>query len=123
MGQSTRPIALIADPDTEQREFVGPLLEETGFEVIEVMAAEQALDILRTRAHAIVLIVAGMDQPSFLDGKRLALCAQRWPWIRVVVTSDDSIDRLPPPAVAMPKPWLPLHMLIEAEKALAAGAR
>jgi CheY-like chemotaxis protein len=123
MGQAIRPIALIVDDDTRQRELIGTLLQETGLEVVEVASSAEAVNMLRVGAHEIVLIVAAMHQPSFMNGARLAIYAQQWPWIKVVVTSDDkqSADQLPLPAVVMHKPWLPLNMLIQAEKAITAA--
>jgi len=125
MGQAIRPIALIVDDDTQQRELIGTLLQETGLGVVEVASSEEAVNMLRVGAHEIVLIVAAMQQPSFMNGARLAIYAQQWPWIRVVVTSDDqqSADQLPHPAVVMHKPWLPLNMLIQAEKAIPIASR
>jgi CheY-like chemotaxis protein len=124
MGQAIRPTALIVDDDARQRELIGTLLEETGLEVVEVASSDEAVNMLRVSAHEIVLIVAAMELPSFMNGARLAIYAQQWPWIRVVVTSDDrqSADQLPHPAVFMHKPWLPLNMLIQAEKAISAAS-
>jgi CheY-like chemotaxis protein len=123
MGQAARPTALIVDNDAQQRELIGTLLEETGLDVIEVASSEEAVNVLRVSAHKIVLIVAAMNLPSFMDGARLAIYAQHWPWIKVIVTSYDrqSEEQLPRPAVVMPKPWLPLNMLIHAEQAIAAA--
>jgi CheY-like chemotaxis protein len=123
MGQAIRPAALIVDDDAQQNELVGTLLKETGLEVIQVVSSEEAVNILRVSAHRIVFLVAAMDLPSFMDGARLAEHAQQWPWIRVVVISDDQpAAQLPHPAVVMRKPWLPLNMLIQAEKAIAAAS-
>lgn len=123
MRQAIRPSALIVDDDARQRELIGALLEEIGLEVIEVGSSEEAVNILRVGAQKIVLIVAAKNLPSFMDGPRLATYAQQWPWIRVVVTSYDqqSEEPLPHPAVAMHEPWLPLNMLIQAEKAITAA--
>jgi CheY-like chemotaxis protein len=123
MGRAIRPTALIVDNDAQQRELIGTLLEETGLEVIDVASSEEAVNVLRVSAHKIVLIVTAMNLPSFMDGARLAIYAQQWPWIKVIVTSYDrqSAEQLPRPAVVMPKPLLPLNMLIHAEKAIAAA--
>jgi CheY-like chemotaxis protein len=123
MGQAIRRIALIVDDDTQQRESIRTLLEETGLEVVEAASSEEGVNTLRVGADEIVLIVAAMHLPSFMNGARLAIYAQQWPWIRVIVTSDDHqpADQLPYPAVIMQKPWLPLNMLIQAEKAIAAA--
>jgi CheY-like chemotaxis protein len=122
MKQAIRSVALIVDDDEQQRASTRILLAETGLEVIEVSSAEEAIKMLRVGAHAIVLIVTAMQLPSFMSGARLAAYAAQWPWIRVVITSDDlqySDDELPYPAVAMPKSWRPLDMLVQAEKAIA----
>ena len=123
MGQAMRPIALIVD-GTYGRELAGTILEEAGLEVVEVESSEDAVNMLRVGAHEIVMIVVAMELPRFMNGARLATYAQQWPWIRVVVTSDDpqSAD-LPPPAVLMHNPWLPFDMLIQAEKAIAAASQ
>lgn len=123
MRKVIRPSALIVNDDAKQRELIGTLLEETGLEVIEVASSEEAVNRLRVGAQKIVLIVVAKSLPSFMDGPRLARHAQQWPWIRVVVTSYDqqSEEPLPHPAVAMHEPWLPLNMLIQAEKALTAS--
>ena len=121
MRQGIRPTALIVDDDAHQRESIGILMEETGLDVILVGSSEEAVNILRGGARRIVLIVSAMNLPSFMDGARLAIYAQQWPWIRVVVTShhEDAAEELPHPAVIMHKPWLPLNMLVQAEKAMA----
>jgi CheY-like chemotaxis protein len=123
MRQVVRPSALIVDNNAQQRALIGTLLEEIGLEVIEVASSEEAVNALRSSAQKIVLIVAAKDLPSFMDGPRLASYAQQWPWIRVVVTSYDqqAEEPLPHPAVAMHEPWLPLNMLIQAEKAITAA--
>jgi CheY-like chemotaxis protein len=118
-----RPTALVVDADAQQRELIGILLAESGLDVIGVASSEEAINVLRDGARRIVLMVTAMNLPSFMDGPRLAIYAQQWPWIRVVVTSQDdgAAEALPHPAVIMHKPWLPLNMLIQAEKAVATG--
>jgi CheY-like chemotaxis protein len=120
MGQAIRSIALIVDDDEQQRVSIRILLAHTGLEVVEVSSAEEAIKMLRVGAHSIILIVTAMQLPSFMDGARLAAYATQWPWIRVVVISDDlhSDEKLLYPAVAMPRSWCPLEMLVEAGKAI-----
>jgi CheY-like chemotaxis protein len=122
MARAIRPAALIVDDDTQQNELIGTLLRETGLEVIQAVSSEEAVNILRVSARKIVFLVAAMELPSFMDGARLAVYAQQWPWIRIVVISyEQPAEQLPHPAVAMRQPWLPLNMLIQAEKAIAAA--
>jgi CheY-like chemotaxis protein len=123
MARAIRPTALIVDDDAQQRELIAILFEEIGLDVIPAASSEEAVNALRISAGQIVLIVTAMNLPSFMDGARLATYAQQWPWIQVVVTSrnQDGAEELPHPAVAMPQPWLPLNMLIQAEKAMSAA--
>jgi len=49
----------------------------------------------------------------------------KWPWIRTVLTSDappaDDLDKALRPVRFMPKPWLALDVLLEAETAAQAS--
>lgn len=126
MAQAIRPnIALIVDDDVDQRGLIGVLLEETGFEVVEVATSAEAVNILRSIAHKVILIVAAMQLLRFADGARLAAYAQQWPWIRVLITSDEQQcpDQFSYATAFMSKPWQPLDMLIQAEKIVVSARR
>jgi hypothetical protein len=61
-----------------------------------------------------------------MSGVNLARTASlKWPWIRTVLTSDapleDDVDKALRRVRLMPKPWLALDVLIEAEKAAASS--
>jgi len=125
MAQAIRPnIALIVDDDENQRGLIGVLLEETGFEVVEVDSSAEAVNILRNSAHKVILIVAAMQLLRFA-GARLAAYAQQWPWIRVLITSDEQQcpDQFSYATAFMSKPWQPLDMLIQAEKVVVSARR
>jgi CheY-like chemotaxis protein len=126
MAQAIRPnIALIVDDDENQRGLIGVLLEETGFDVVEVDSSAEAVNILRNSAHKVILIVAAMQLLRFADGAHLAAYAQQWPWIRILITSDERQcpDQFSYATAFMSKPWQPLDMLIQAEKVVVSARR
>ncbi len=61
-------------------------LEDAGFEVIEADCAENALEILKTRADVGVLFT-DVNMPGALDGLDVArLVHERWPAIQLVLS-------------------------------------
>jgi CheY-like chemotaxis protein len=85
------------------------LLEEAGYRVTEAGDAGEALRILETDPHAVTILVTDVDMPGPMDGMELArLVDQRWPWIRLVVTSGAksmSNSEVPDDGRFLPKPW------------------
>jgi len=71
----------------------------------------------------ITLIFADVRLPGLLDGVDLAQRAKvMWPHITMVVTTGypgARLDALPENVVYMPKPWLALDVLKQAERASA----
>ena len=62
-------------------------LEEAGFEVEEAANAEQAIGILERRMD-IRLVFTDVDMPGSMDGLKLAAYVRdRWPPIKIIVTS------------------------------------
>jgi DNA-binding response OmpR family regulator len=120
MGQADKPphVALIVEDDAEVRSFAVALIEETGFDVVEAESAQEALGFLRKRGRQVALLFAGLPAA---DGVGLARAVKHnWPWIRLVVTSDNEHrPDLPRGTTFMQKPWRPLDVLIEAERAVA----
>ena len=81
------PLVLVVEDEPLVRELAGIAISEAGFEVLEASNAEQALNILGSRSDVGVLCT-DVDMPGALDGLELAaLVHQRWPAIRLVVTS------------------------------------
>jgi CheY-like chemotaxis protein len=71
-------------------------LEDAGFEVVEAATADEALQILHSRNDVGVLFT-DVSMPGDLNGLDLAeLVHQRWPAIRIVVTSAMALDRKVP---------------------------
>jgi DNA-binding NtrC family response regulator len=120
MGQSKpfKPIALVVEDDVLQRELVVVLLEESEIGVIECQSAEEALCALEKMGGCVSMIFTDVNLAGKIDGVELAhFVAQNYPDLRVIVTSGLALTKsLPEGATFMPKPWLPLDVLREAER-------
>jgi len=76
----------------------------------------------------IALIFADIRLSGVMDGIDLAReVKMRWPHLVMLLTSgnaDERPERLPPGVDYMPKPWLPLNVLVAAQRAISsAGGR
>jgi CheY-like chemotaxis protein len=116
-------VALVVENDKELRALAVALLEETDLRVMEASSGEQALHYLHDHAGEVTLIFSEVKLPRRMDGVDLArLVRLRWPWIRTILTSDappaDDLDKALRHVRFMQKPWLPLAVLMEAEKAV-----
>src|SRR4051812_21243417 len=82
-----QPLVLIVEDEPLVRELAGIAIADAGFEVVEASDAQQALEILNARGDVGVLCT-DVDMPGALNGLQLAsLVHERWPAIRLVVTS------------------------------------
>src|SRR4051795_815077 len=113
------PIALIVEDDPHLRELAAALLEETDLRVIACEDAEQAFGILCREGDDVAMIFIDIRLPGLLDGMDLARRVRAlWPEAAVVVTSGFSPEgEMPDNVVYMPKPWLALNVLMQAERA------
>jgi CheY-like chemotaxis protein len=128
MGQGSEctRVALIIEDDRELRALAVALLEETDLRVVEASSAEEALQYLRYNAGDVALLFADVRLPCLMSGADLARNVRlKWPWIRTVLTSgaplEEDLDEALRHVRFMPKPWLALDVLIEAEKAAQAN--
>ncbi len=121
MGQATpfRPMALVVEDDTNQRDVIAILLEECEMGVIQCESAEAALAVLDRVGPLLTMLFTDVSLAGKIDGIELARFARaNYPDIHVVVASGYALNRdLPDRALFMPKPWLPLDLLREAERA------
>ena len=122
MGQASpfKPIALIVEDDELQRQLVATLLEESDMGVIECESAEAALRVLDRMGGCLSMMFTDVNLAGTVDGIELAHFARkRFPNLHVIVTSGATQDKaLPDGALFMPKPWRPLDVLREAERAM-----
>lgn len=123
----TAPIVLVVEDDPSLRALASALLEETDLQVMECEDAEQAFAALCKHGDDIALIFADVRLPGLLDGVDLAQRVKLlWPKIRMVVTTGypgERLNALPDNVVFMPKPWLALDVLMQAEHATQSRAR
>lgn len=123
MGQALphRGTALVVEDDRDLRDLAATVLEETDLRVVEAESGEEALEYLRSHADQVAFVFTDVRLPRIVDGVDLArMVALKWPWIEMVVTSGSAgerVDRLPPSATFMPKPWRALDVLVAAEQA------
>ena len=115
------PIALIVEDDPDLRVLAAALLEESDLRVVECEDAEQAFAALCRQAEDIALIFADIRLPGLLDGVDLAQrVSVLWPHVTMIVTSGypgERVKALPEHIVYLPKPWLALDVLMQAEQA------
>jgi CheY-like chemotaxis protein len=122
MGQANpfKPMALVVEDDVLEREMVAALLEESEMGVIQCESAEEALHVLEKIDGHVSMIVTDVSLTGKIDGVELAHFARRcYPNIHVIVTSGRALKKsLPEGVIFMPKPWLALDVLPEAERSL-----
>ena len=116
-----RSIALVVEPDQEQRALVATLLEESDLQVIECDSAEAALAVVDLKGDRMAMVVTDVALAGRIDGVTLAqnLEAQH-PEMPVIVMSalpSDRVNDLPDNVHQLACPWRPLDMLIVAERA------
>jgi len=126
--QSKRRIALIVEDDAELRLLTKLVLEESELDIIECDSAEAALATMLLRGPDVAMIFADIRLSGVMDGIDLAReVKMRWPHLVMLLTSgnaDERPERLPPGVDYMPKPWLPLNVLVAAQRAISsAGGR
>jgi CheY-like chemotaxis protein len=118
-------LALVVEDDPEIRALAETLLEETELDVVGCDSAEAALAVLQARGGDVALVFADVRLAGEMDGLQLARAvATLWPRARLVITSGHGLPRpdLPAEAVFIAKPWRPLDVLVEAERAAAEPA-
>jgi CheY-like chemotaxis protein len=120
MGQKSpyKPVALVVEDDVWQRELMVVLLEESEMSVIQCESAEEALHMLKKMDGCVTIIFTDINLTGKIDGVELAhFATRRYPSIRIVVTSGLALTKsLPEGAMFMPKPWLSIDVLREAER-------
>jgi DNA-binding NtrC family response regulator len=111
---------LVVEDDAWQRELAAVLLEENEIHVVQCESAEAALIALEEIHGDVFLLFTDVNLAGKIDGLELAHFAhQCYPNIHVIVTSGRGLTkRLPDGTIFLPKPWLPLDLLREAQRSL-----
>ena len=86
-SSAANPLILLVEDDDTVRLVARDMLEDAGFEVLEADTADAALAVLEGEP-GIGTLFTDIDMPGSMDGVALATrVAERWPHIRLVVTS------------------------------------
>ena len=101
-----QPTALVVEDDELQRFLAATLLENSDVHVIECESAEAAQVVLEHIGDKLCMIFTDVNLAGPMTGAELASIAlEKFPNIRVVVTSANPKPRLPGGAKFIPKPW------------------
>lgn len=99
---------LVVEDEPIVRLDLSDFLVDSGFDVLEVGNADEAIEVLERRDD-IRLIVTDVDMPGSMDGLKLARAvANRWPPIRIIVVSGHrlvEITDIPDGSVFFSKPY------------------
>ena len=103
-----RPVVLVVEDEFLLRMNAVQLIEESGFDVVEVGNADEAIAILEARPD-IHIVFTDIQMPGSMDGLKLArFVRSRWPPIKIVATSGHHKileGDLPDGGVFLPKPY------------------
>jgi len=90
------------------------MIEDAGFDVLEAIDADQAIEILEARPD-IHVIFTDIQLPGSMDGLKLAHAVRgRWPPIKIIATSGRvnlRTDDLPAGGRFLPKPYGPEEVI------------
>ncbi|KNY19582.1 hypothetical protein AKJ13_27100 [Methylobacterium sp. ARG-1] len=106
-------------------EQAATLLRASELDVVCCDTGEQALSALEQRASEVALVVADQQLAGPLDGFGLAQALRRSGMgIPVILaTAGRPQSTLPPAVTTLPKPWLPLALLVETHRAVQVPSR
>jgi CheY-like chemotaxis protein len=108
VAQDKHTVVLVVEDEVLIRLLAAETLVEAGFDVLEAGDADEAVKILEAHADVGVLFT-DINMPGGLDGADLVkLVRERWPKLRVVVTSGRNANAdaiLPPGGRFVAKPY------------------
>ncbi|KXG87235.1 response regulator [Agrobacterium bohemicum] len=113
MGDSGVTVLVVEDEVLVRMDIVESL-EDDGFDVLEASNADEAIVLLN--AHPEVrLMFTDIDMPGSMDGLKLAAAVRdRWPPVKIIVTSGHlqmSDDMLPVVGRFFSKPYDPSNVI------------
>ncbi|WP_018261428.1 response regulator [Methylobacterium sp. WSM2598] len=104
------PVVLVVEDEALVRMTAVDMLEDAGFAVVEAATADAAWTVLETEP-AIRALFTDIEMPGSMNGLELASrVAERWPHIRLVLTSGRARLRdqdIPDSGQFVPKPYHP----------------
>ncbi len=85
--EARRPVVLIVEDEFLLRMDAAEAIAAAGFEVIEAVNADQAIEVLEARRD-ITVVFTDIQMPGSMDGLKLARAVRgRWPPIKIIATS------------------------------------
>jgi CheY-like chemotaxis protein len=109
-----RPVVLVVEDEFLLRMNAVLMIEDAGFDVLEAIDADQAIEILEARPD-IHVIFTDIQLPGSMDGLKLAHAVRgRWPPIKIIATSGRvnlRTDDLPEGGRFLPKPYGPEEVI------------
>lgn len=109
------PLVLLVEDEVFVRLNQAEVLEDAGYRVVEATNADEALRLLEQRGDEVTVLFTDVRMPGPMDGLALAALAhQRWPHLRLVVTSGHAVYAdadLPGAGRFIPKPHRPEALL------------
>jgi len=104
----SRPIVMVVEDEPLLLLHAVDIIEQAGFDVVEAMSADQAVEILQRRPD-IQVVFTDIDMPGSMDGLKLAhLIRDRWPPIEIIIVSGHrlvSAESLPDRCAFFSKPF------------------
>ena len=117
-----KPVVLVVEDEALLLFSIADDLRDAGFDVLEASNADEAIVLLNANPHVRV-VFTDIDMPGSMDGLKLsAVIRDRWPPVRIIVTSGKQrldVDNLPPGGLFIPKPYSPAGIVAAMEKLLA----
>ncbi|MEE4452941.1 response regulator [Novosphingobium resinovorum] len=90
MGSTVKRRVLLVEDEAIIRLIGSDALEDAGYEVLDAASADEALRILET-IDDVAIVFTDIRMPGSMDGLELArLVHERWPDIRLLITSGDT---------------------------------
>lgn len=115
------PTVLVVEDEALLLLVIADELRDAGFIVIEASNADQAIRELENHPE-INMLFTDIDMPGSMDGLRLSAAVRdRWPPVKIVITSGKTTPRkelMPVDGIFIPKPYTPetiaaaLHALL-----------
>ena len=111
MPQSDKTdVVLVVEDEALVRVAIADDLRDAGFTVIEASNADEAIRQM-TANPAIRVLFTDIDMPGSMDGLKLsAFVHDRWPPVRIIVTSGKqrpTADQIPDAGIFLSKPYTP----------------
>lgn len=121
----SKPIVLVVEDEMVLRMRAVDIVEDAGFEPVEAVSADQAIEILESRDD-ISLLFTDIQMPGSIDGLKLAHATHaRWPHIKIILVSGQikvtDADK-PDDSRFFPKPLEIEQMVQELQSMVGTGA-